>query len=98
EARRALLAREILEHALAAEAGLGVFTDGTGRGRRRRSRGAARRERVDVAAGEDHDARALEVPRDVHGHDGVVGPGEVGAVGGAELPAGQVEDVRYAGE
>ena len=87
-------AREILEHGLARDAGIGV---GAGRRCRRRRLGRAAAMHVDVgihAAGRiGDDARARECLGDQRRHVRVHRPGQVLVAGGAELAAGHEHHV-----
>ena len=93
-----LLARVVLEDALAAEAGLGVFADGPVGVRLQAAARGRGDEGIDVAGREDDDPRAGVAAGHVPGNDRVHGPGEVRAVRGAELHPGQEEDVREVGQ
>ena len=88
-------AREILEHRLARDAGVGV--DAGGRDRRRRF-GRAAVVHIDVginAAGRvGDDARAREGLGDQRRHMRVHRPGQILGAGRAELAAGHEHDVR----
>ena len=93
-ARRRMLAREILEHALAADAGLGVFAGRIGGDGFVRALAADGDERIDASGRERNDARTCKGLRDHRGDVRVHRPGQRQVAFRAKLVSGHEDDVR----
>ena len=97
-AAQAVLAREVVEDALAPQAGHGVFADRRQGFALEGTAGDDGHERIDIAGGEGDDAGIEVALADQSRQVGVDGPGHVLIAGGAELLAGHKDHVAASGQ
>ncbi len=88
---------EMLKDALPTEHALGVFANRSGRGLLGAAAAGNRRERIDVAAGEEHEARVRKPAYDQARQKGIHGPRLRLMARSAEFHAHHVDDVGYLG-
>ena len=97
-AAQPMLARKVVEDALAPQAGHGVFADRRGRLALEGAAGDDRHERIDIAGGKGDDAGIEIALAGQRRQVGVNRPGHVLVAGGAELLTGHVDHVGAVGQ